>query len=230
MKIIFILNMFLFTVLLSACTGTKEKSKEPLSEVTNNRFYVLFDNVDGLITGDDVLIKGIKVGEVNAIALLNKKRFIVTLELKKDSEIPVDSKFQMDSDLLGSRHIYIDYSDHAGFMMSGDTIEGIGLIDLKDQIDMAKDRADSLFKPILKVRQQMESNTRKPLTTREEALEYIAANFNGESERTLWIADTLIDPSGLNMAILGDALLKAGYMPNGAEQKEGYRIYKYIKE
>jgi len=34
---------------------------------------------------------------------------------------------------------------------------------------------------------------------------------------------------GMNMAIIADSILKAGYMPNGFEQKKGFRIYKYKK-
>ena len=30
----------------------------------------------------------------------------------------------------------------------------------------------------------------------------------------------------MNMAIIGDGILKAGYMPDGFDQKNGYRVYK----
>jgi hypothetical protein len=35
---------------------------------------------------------------------------------------------------------------------------------------------------------------------------------------------------GMNMAIIVDGILKAGYMPDGFDKKNGYRIYKYKKE
>ncbi len=34
----------------------------------------------------------------------------------------------------------------------------------------------------------------------------------------------------MNMAIISDAILNAGYMPVGFVQKDGYRIYNYLKE
>lgn len=71
-------------------------------------------------------------------------------------------------------------------------------------------------------------NKRVPLKTVEEAISYISTNFK-DQEETLWIADSLNDSVGMNMAIIGDKLLKTGYMPNGFDQKEGYRIYKYKK-
>ncbi|WP_459209088.1 hypothetical protein [Aquimarina rhabdastrellae] len=67
------------------------------------------------------------------------------------------------------------------------------------------------------------------LTTIEDARSYVTESFN-EKEETLMISDELNDAMGLNMAIIGDGILKKGYMPNGFEQKDGYRIYKYKKE
>ena len=69
---------------------------------------------------------------------------------------------------------------------------------------------------------------RIPITTVDEAISYIESNFKNPEE-TLWIADSLNDNVGMNMAIIGDKLIKTGYMPNGFEQKNGYRIYKYKK-
>jgi hypothetical protein len=67
------------------------------------------------------------------------------------------------------------------------------------------------------------------LTTVEDARNFVAKSFN-DQEETLMISDELNDALGLNMALIGDLILKKGYMPNGFEQKEGYRVYKYQKE
>lgn len=75
----------------------------------------------------------------------------------------------------------------------------------------------------------MKNFTRKPCISLDEARTYITENFN-ESFETLWISDTLNDPMGLNMAMIVDEILKTGYMPDGFEQKSGFRIYKYNKE
>jgi hypothetical protein len=75
---------------------------------------------------------------------------------------------------------------------------------------------------------ELNKNQRKPLTTVEDARAYVANNFI-IAEETLWLANSLNDNVGMNMAIIGDGLLKKGYMPNGFDQKEGYRIYKYKK-
>lgn len=71
--------------------------------------------------------------------------------------------------------------------------------------------------------------TQKPLSTIDEARSFVS-NYFKENEETLWIDESLNDPIGMNMAIICDGILAAGYRPNGFEQKEGFRIYKYVKE
>ncbi len=66
-------------------------------------------------------------------------------------------------------------------------------------------------------------------TSLEDARNYVTESFN-EKEETLLVSDELNDGMGLNMAIIADGILKKGYMPDGFEQKDGYRIYKYKKE
>ncbi|WP_108869777.1 hypothetical protein [Aquimarina aquimarini] len=66
------------------------------------------------------------------------------------------------------------------------------------------------------------------LKTVDDAREYVAKSFN-KKEENLLISDKLNDAMGLNMALIGDLILRKGYRPNGYEQKEGYRIYKYKK-
>lgn len=62
----------------------------------------------------------------------------------------------------------------------------------------------------------------------EEAQEMIEM-FEGEPENfNLSISEELQDPMGLNIAIITDCILKKGWLPDGFEQNEGYRIYKYV--
>jgi len=42
------------------------------------------------------------------------------------------------------------------------------------------------------------------------------------------IADSLNDAVGVNMAIVTDAILKKGWMPNGFSEQDGFRIYRYV--
>lgn len=58
-------------------------------------------------------------------------------------------------------------------------------------------------------------------------LEYVRS-FAGEAEELkLPISEELIDPFGMNMAIITDAILAKGFEPNGFERQRGYRVYVY---
>ncbi|ARV13350.1 hypothetical protein BTO09_13815 [Gilvibacter sp. SZ-19] len=74
-----------------------------------------------------------------------------------------------------------------------------------------------------------EKINRKPLNNLKEAIKYVQENFKN-TEETLLFSDELNDPVGVNIAILTDVILKAGYMPEGFDQKNGYRVYRYSKE
>jgi len=78
----------------------------------NNISFLLnsnFNNVGNLVTGNDVKINGVKVGEVFNISL-DHEYFIANVILKfyKKYNIPIDSKFQISADgLIGGSYVNI---------------------------------------------------------------------------------------------------------------------------
>jgi hypothetical protein len=67
----------------------------------------------------------------------------------------------------------------------------------------------------------------KPATTVEEARRLIDS-FKGKPEDfELPIANELLDPAGINMAIIIDAILTREWEPDGYTEANGCRIYKY---
>jgi hypothetical protein len=77
-------------------------------------------------------------------------------------------------------------------------------------------------------RSRKSTQTDKPLHTIEDAKAFIENNFKHDKE-TLVLAEELLDPEGMHMAVLGVHLLKAGYFPDGQIQKKGYHIFQYRK-
>jgi hypothetical protein len=69
----------------------------------------------------------------------------------------------------------------------------------------------------------------EPIKTIEEAMQCIESFEGGPEEFKLHVSDQLQDPVGMNMAIITDSILKRDWMPDGFEQREGYRIYQYTK-
>ena len=66
-----------------------------------------------------------------------------------------------------------------------------------------------------------------PVTKIDEANRIIVEYQGAASDFQLPIADSLLDPVGANMAIITDVILAKGFEPDGFEQKDGYRLYKY---
>jgi hypothetical protein len=53
-------------------------------------------------------------------------------------------------------------------------------------------------------------------------------SFDGDpKDFTLAITDRLLDPVGMNMALITDRILERGWEPDGYEQRVGFRIYRY---
>jgi hypothetical protein len=66
----------------------------------------------------------------------------------------------------------------------------------------------------------------------EEALAFVhAAAFDGAPVQLTIANDATFrgstDPIGAGMAIIVDAILSKGYEPDGIEQHEGFRVYRY---
>jgi len=56
----------------------------------------------------------------------------------------------------------------------------------------------------------------------------IIDSYGGPAEEFLLpISEGLLDPVGVNMAIIGDRILSKNWEPNGFEQQVGFRIYHY---
>ena len=91
---------FVFVIFSLSNTGFQQKGKFINAE---------FGNVAGLKVGDDVLIAGIKVGEVSSNTLDNKSYLaVVKLNLQNNIFIPEDSVAKISSaSLLGGQYVEI---------------------------------------------------------------------------------------------------------------------------
>ena len=67
----------------------------------------------------------------------------------------------------------------------------------------------------------------KPFEDAAEAAQYVERFEGNAFELKLAISHSLLDPIGINMAIITDAILKKGWERSGYEEKDGYRVYSY---
>lgn len=72
-----------------------------------------------------------------------------------------------------------------------------------------------------------EQHRMKVIASVEEGVRLVDS-FEGKAEEfVLAVAGSLLDPMGINMAIITDRVLARGWQPAGFTQSEGYRIYRY---
>ncbi|MCB0699938.1 MAG: MCE family protein [Chitinophagales bacterium] len=74
-----------------------------------NEYYAYYDNVQGLQTSSSVQIKGLGVGRVSNIELLDSDKVKVTLAVGKDVAVPVGTTAELaSSDLLGTKVVVLN--------------------------------------------------------------------------------------------------------------------------
>ena len=85
--------------------------------------FAKFDELGGLKPRAQVVISGVKVGQVKGIALDDTYRARVGLDLQKDLKLPVDTTASiMTSGLLGDRYISLQLGAEQETLKAGDEI------------------------------------------------------------------------------------------------------------
>src|ERR1700743_2672425 len=89
------------------------------------KLYAIFDNVEGMDVSNVVQINGLPIGSVQAINASDRdlsRGIVVTIELKKDVNIPKNSIAVVNAGLLSGASIVIDKGDDTQMLMNGDTL------------------------------------------------------------------------------------------------------------
>ena len=64
-------------------------------------------------------------------------------------------------------------------------------------------------------------------TTLASTLADVDAFDGAPQDFALSIDESLLDPAGLSMALVTDRILAKGWMPDGVEPRDGYRVFRY---
>jgi phospholipid/cholesterol/gamma-HCH transport system substrate-binding protein len=111
-------------------------------------YYALYQRVDGLAPSNDVLMNGLKVGQVEKIEFTNDRtgNVLVTLQVRKGTYISQKSTARIiSSDLLGGRAVEIVIVPGNPPAMVGDTLSSDVQTTFSDQMMPVKDRAEQLM-------------------------------------------------------------------------------------
>ena len=67
----------------------------------------------------------------------------------------------------------------------------------------------------------------KVVKTVSDALKMIDSYDGAPEDFFLPVSEEMLDPVGINLAIICDRILSRNWQPNGFEQQLGFRIYRY---
>jgi phospholipid/cholesterol/gamma-HCH transport system substrate-binding protein len=151
-------------------------------------YYALYSRVDGLTPSGDVLLNGVKVGQVRRIDFLKDRsgNIVATIQVRKDVFISKGSTARIvSSDLLGGRAVEILLGSDKNPASPGDTLFSDMQTTLSDQMLPIKDRAESLLASLdtlaVSLNQVFNDQNRKNLNSGLENLEKSLANLESIS-------------------------------------------------
>src|SRR5574339_194891 len=86
--------------------------------------YAVFDDLGGLKKSNEVRMKGLPIGEVYEYTEIDKNLsgIIVTITMKRDVNIPKDSKATIESELLGSAYLNVAQGTSTEYLKDEDTL------------------------------------------------------------------------------------------------------------
>jgi len=118
------------------------------------RLYAVFTNLGSLQKSNEVRINGLPVGIVYDYAEKDKNLtgIVVTINMKRSVNIPANSVATIESELIGSSYININFGDSTVYLQNGDTVRtdlaASLLNDIKAQLNptlsKTRDAIDSL--------------------------------------------------------------------------------------
>jgi phospholipid/cholesterol/gamma-HCH transport system substrate-binding protein len=158
MKISKVFKIGLFTVLcIAAFVWGINFLKGRNLFTSSNVYYAVFDQVDGLVESNKVMLSGYKVGVVQDIKFEEDYtgRLIVSMLIEKDYKIPQKSIAKLVStDIMGGKAIKLEVNRSKTFYEPGDTLVSAietGLIDqLAYQMVPVKQKAEALMEELEK--------------------------------------------------------------------------------
>lgn len=124
-------------------------------------FFVRFDEVGGLDSGDPIVVNGVEKGRVQSVSLGNRE-VIVEMGIKEGVMIPQDSRIVLKSiGIMGERFVSITHGESALSMAPGDTIDGQFLMGLSEVMGAAGSILDELAETSRSLHDILDSFTRE---------------------------------------------------------------------
>jgi len=150
----------------------------------DNRYYAIYDNVNGLTVSNPVMVNGLTVGKVANIAILQKQnnRLLVALDIRKDLKLGENTKAILgDNGLLGGKMIELKVGKINQVLDNNDTLKAEaqpGMVaELTEKADPLLAKADSILDNIKKITQTF-ADSRGEIDTMMRNFKQISTSLN----------------------------------------------------
>jgi phospholipid/cholesterol/gamma-HCH transport system substrate-binding protein len=152
---------------------------------TNDSFYAIYSNIDGLEEASPVIISGYKVGVVESIKLhgIQKDKIIVKFSLEEDLDLPLNTEAIIyPASLIAGKAIKINFTNAKEYHQNGDTLIGILEKDiissLSDELMPVKNKIENLVVSIDSILTIFDNERKDNLKNSLDNLEHITNNLN----------------------------------------------------
>lgn len=174
---------------------------------TQRKFYAVYNDIDGLVEANPLLINGYKVGMVGKIRLVQdtSSRVIITLLLDDAVLIPQNSIAKViSSDILGSKAVQLILGSGTDYVVEGDTLLSAQEDNLKQSVNKTiaplQRKAEGLIASIdsvlVVVQQVFNESARQNLAKSFESIKQAITSL----ETTSYRLDTLVISEKLNIS------------------------------
>lgn len=171
---------------------------------TSRTFYAQYDNVNGLVAANPVVIKGLQVGQVKKVFFNpdNPKKIVAELYILGDYPITKNTVAKITrASLLGAQQIELVIGDSKDLAEDNDTlIAGVEVAFGEAQLIPLKDKAESLISSLdsvaIAVKEVLNENTRANLQISIQHIKETLANLSGITHKL----DTLVGSEKRNLA------------------------------
>lgn len=163
------------------------------------KLYALYDDIDGLVEANPLMVNGFKIGLVGDIVLSQDtaNKVVITMLLDNDIKIPKNTIARViSSDILGSKAIQLVMGDSKEFVKDGDTLQSDQEDNLKQSVNKAiaplQKKAEGLISSLdsvmVVVQQVFNENARQNLAKSFESIKVAITSI----ETTSFRLDTLV--------------------------------------
>jgi phospholipid/cholesterol/gamma-HCH transport system substrate-binding protein len=111
-----------------------------------NRYYAIYNSVDGLSVSKPVLVNGFPIGHVSNMTLRPDDKTVVEFKIDPQYQIPDNTLAKLVStDLLGSKAIVFEMGDHKTYAQNKDTLKADIQGSLAESLQPIQKKAEQLI-------------------------------------------------------------------------------------